>query len=428
MYMYTEENETRRFPMRDFLLKLLLIIIFVLLLVWLLPKAITPKLPASNELSALTSQIFADNLKRMQDAAQSYYTNERLPQEIGGKDTMTLRDMIAKKLLVPFVDKNGKACDVDKSYVTIEKLEDEYLMKVFLSCSDEEDYVLVHMGCYNYCDSDICAKKDEVVVRPSNPVPDNPAPAPTPDPSVPDPVVEYLYEYKRSTAMTLSKWGDWSNWIRYVDADGISAITCADNDYACLRQVKVKMQREKIGTYQKAYVQEHKYQEKIGSYQEYWCQEYAYVKHDNTVYATTGGQWVSQGTGLYTTPPEDTVNSYYVFQGVAWDGCDETCQTLPQFKYEKYTYTGSMVDVTTSPTYTVTCAARGQRTIDVYATRTKAEVAYREEPAYADIKYYSEQFRTILTDGKTDTTWSTSESDQNLINQGFYYTGNKKQK
>ena len=41
-YMYTEEYEHKGFPFKDFLIKLILVIIFVLLLVWLLPKFITP--------------------------------------------------------------------------------------------------------------------------------------------------------------------------------------------------------------------------------------------------------------------------------------------------------------------------------------------------------------------------------------------------
>ena len=41
--MYTDEYENRGFPFRNFLLKLILIIIFVFLLVWLLPKFIKPQ-------------------------------------------------------------------------------------------------------------------------------------------------------------------------------------------------------------------------------------------------------------------------------------------------------------------------------------------------------------------------------------------------
>ena len=74
--MYNEEYENRGFPFRDFLLKLILIIIFVFLLCWLLPKFIAPTIVNENnttvDVSALTSQIFADNLERMKEAAIRY--------------------------------------------------------------------------------------------------------------------------------------------------------------------------------------------------------------------------------------------------------------------------------------------------------------------------------------------------------------------
>ncbi len=94
--MYSEEFEHKGFPLRDFLLKLILILIFVFLLIWLLPKFISPttivkednsKNSANSQnnkaLSALTSQIFQDNLDKMKEAAISYYTDERLPKEVG---------------------------------------------------------------------------------------------------------------------------------------------------------------------------------------------------------------------------------------------------------------------------------------------------------------------------------------------------------
>lgn len=175
--MYTEEYERRGFPFRDFLLKLILVIIFVFLLVWLLPKFIRPTINnyTSNNtkastsessgsynlsgLDALTSQIFAQNIDRMKEAAISYYTDERLPQNVGDSETMTLSDMIGKKIIVALIDKNNKACDVEKSYVKITKVDEEYILKINLKDSEKEDYILVHLGCYTYCDSYICQKQ-----------------------------------------------------------------------------------------------------------------------------------------------------------------------------------------------------------------------------------------------------------------------------
>ena len=178
--MYTEEYERRGYPIRNFLIKLLLVIIVILLLVWLLSKFVVPGLSNTSNtnksingnssckgsttcevvgLDALTSQIFADNLVRMRDAAITYYTADRLPTVVGDERTMTLKDMIDKKLVTPLIDKNNKAVDVNKSYVKITKMDKEYLLKVNIKDSEKEDYILVHLGCYSYCDSYICQKQ-----------------------------------------------------------------------------------------------------------------------------------------------------------------------------------------------------------------------------------------------------------------------------
>ena len=102
----------------------------------------------------------------MKEAAISYYTDERLPKESGEFKQMTLSEMIGLKLITPLIDKNNKAVDVEKSYVKITKSGNEYILKVNIKDSEKEDYILVHLGCYTYCDSTICEKKEtEVVVK-----------------------------------------------------------------------------------------------------------------------------------------------------------------------------------------------------------------------------------------------------------------------
>ena len=172
--MYTNDYERRGFPIRDFLLKLILVIIFVFLLAWLLPKFMGPSVYNYNNkdgkscptgtcdttgISALTSQIFADNIERMKNAAISYYTDERLPKNVGDSDKMTLSDMIGKKIILALIDKNNKVVDLEKSYVKITKLDDEYILKVNLKDSEKEDYILVHLGCYTYCEGLLCQKQ-----------------------------------------------------------------------------------------------------------------------------------------------------------------------------------------------------------------------------------------------------------------------------
>ena len=174
--MYTEERKGNL--LKEFLMKLILVIIFVLLLIWLVPW---PNMDSYIEaLNPLKSQIFNANLQEMKDAAILYYTEERLPQEVGDTKTLTLQQMLDLILLVPFVDKDGNSCDVTESYVTIEKQETEYLLKVNLKCGEEEDYILVHIGCYAYCTSYVCEKEENEPVKPGDIIRPTATPTSTP--------------------------------------------------------------------------------------------------------------------------------------------------------------------------------------------------------------------------------------------------------
>lgn len=169
--MYSDEEEKKGFPIRDFLLKLILIIIFVLLLMWLLP---TKNNQTEVDLSPLTNRIFNANIQEMKEAAIPYFTTERLPKNVGDEAKLTLQQMLDLKLLLPFTDKNGDSCDTQNSYVTVTKQETEYLMKVYLKCNDDEDYILVHIGCYSYCTTEngVCEKQETTTPTTTKPTND----------------------------------------------------------------------------------------------------------------------------------------------------------------------------------------------------------------------------------------------------------------
>ena len=132
--------------------------------------------------------VFNNNLKSIKEAAISYFTNERLPKTIDETVKISLKEMKDKKLVLNIRDASAKTCDENDSYVEVTKEKDEYIMKVFLACSDIEDYIIVHLGCYDYCDSNVCEKKEEPVVK------------------------EYEYEYKKTNSCVMSPWSDWGNW------------------------------------------------------------------------------------------------------------------------------------------------------------------------------------------------------------------------
>ena len=71
--------------------------------------------------SILYDRIFGENVLNMKEAAKSYFTTERLPQTVGSKTALTLGDMLSKKIILPFKDKNGKTCSEKDSYVEVTK-------------------------------------------------------------------------------------------------------------------------------------------------------------------------------------------------------------------------------------------------------------------------------------------------------------------
>lgn len=127
--------------------KLLLAILFIILIfmifVWLFPT--------KGYFNSLFQDVFRNNIDAMREAGEKYYTAERLPLNVGDSEKITLQEMLDKKMILPFTDKNGKTCNLKKSYVKITKTESEYEMKVYLSCKGEEAYIISYLGCKDYC-------------------------------------------------------------------------------------------------------------------------------------------------------------------------------------------------------------------------------------------------------------------------------------
>ncbi len=141
--MYNTEKNPG-FNLKDIIIKAIFLVLFILLLVWLFPKVPNMK--------PFYSNVFRENIKYMQDAAESYYTTEKLPKNIGDTAEMTLQDMIDKNLILPFVDEDGNSCDTKKSYVEVKKNKNDYTLKVNLVCPNEENFVEKTLGCYEYCE------------------------------------------------------------------------------------------------------------------------------------------------------------------------------------------------------------------------------------------------------------------------------------
>lgn len=135
------------FGLGTLIVRIILITLFILLLIWLFRNY-------SPNMKPFYNNVFRENISYMQDAAKSYFTNDKLPTENGESAKLTLKEMEEMKLLIPFVDKDGNSCDTNKSYVEITKEEDfGYILKVNLVCGKESNYIIEILGCHNYCDN-----------------------------------------------------------------------------------------------------------------------------------------------------------------------------------------------------------------------------------------------------------------------------------
>lgn len=484
--MYTEERKGSL--LKNFLLKLILIIIFVLLLIWLVPW---PKMDAYiDALNPLKDQIFNANLQEMKEAAITYYTTERLPENVGDVKKMTLQEMLDLKLLIPFVDKNGDSCDVTSSYVSIEKKDTEYLMKVNLKCGDEENYIYVHLGCYSYCSSDICEAKPgntetpsttpkvttkptaTSTTRPTLTPTTKPSPTTSPTPTVtptisPTPTVTPVvpkacevkngkyygkeatevtydvwksecmttptdnpvkeYEYKKYTAATCANWASWTTKIL---ASG-ETLTTTDTVYKVVEDLGTK--KVQIGTQAAVYEKvTFTYSElaQVGTHDYKVCTDYDYVVTGSTI-TKVSGDWYDSGETYrgYNPPSDATATSKWVPVGVDFDVCGDTCTNHPYTVWHLYKRSGESYSSETS--VTATCTNVETRSIPLYITRTitdtKTVQKSAETPIYGNVHFYREKTCNSVQEAKTSYVWSTY-GDSSLLNNGYSYTGKTRNK
>ena len=159
---YNENKKPLTHYIKNFLVGFLLIVVLILLLVWIFPtNSAIQKLFNTNtkEETHEFSNYFQENINLLKDIAESYFTLERLPKNEGDTVKITLGQMLEKKLVINVSDDKGNMCNIDNTYIEVTKKKNEYEMKINLSCGSDEDYVIVYLGCYDYCSNFVCEKR-----------------------------------------------------------------------------------------------------------------------------------------------------------------------------------------------------------------------------------------------------------------------------
>ena len=451
--MYEERRE--KFSFKSFFLTLLLVLLFIFLMLWLFPTKnyVDKRLQSTYDLERLEvlyDEIFANNVARMKDAAIGYYTNERMPKTVGESKKLTLQQMYDLHLVLKMKDKDGKPCHTTKSYVEMTKYTEEYRLKVNLSCGDQEDYIIVYLGCYNYCPDGICEKrvptpskttaKEEVSTntQPNSSKSNNPNnPNKPSEPSGPsNPIVKkYLYEYKLVVDDSKTC-GNWSKWQKEpIKENNLTLVETKEvEEIVGYKTVKVPytkteiVKKQVVEKYISKYVTE---LVKVGT------KEVQTGTTTKTTYKEVQTGTTSVPTGKIdsgTRLPQDPA-TYKILSANTPDSCSycenetyyiwEIYEIKPVYKVEKV--------VETVPVYK-TVNVYETKEVPVYALRTvekeeevtKTYYETKKVPQYGKVKYYRSQTCKI-SKGYTDIKWSESKMDAKLIGKGYKLTGNVKQ-
>lgn len=432
--MYEERRE--KFSFKSFFLTILLVLLFVFLMLWLFPTKWDVKDLQSTydleRLAVLYDEIFANNVARMKDAAIGYFTNERMPQKIGESKKLTLQEMYDLHLVLKMKDKNGDPCDTKKSYVEMTKYDEEYRLKVNLSCGDQEDYIIVYLGCYDYCDG-ICEKRFE-----DTPV-SNPEPMPEPTPDTPVQVVKkYMYEYKLviEDKTTCDDWTKWSK-DEVTATDLIKVETKVETEVVDYKTTQVQ-----VGTKTETVVTGQTTEKYIVDY----LTELVIVDTKQIQVGTTTEEvtekvqvgTVEQYVGIESGSKVPSGTSTEIYKVISTDKSSSCsyCEDETIYTWEIWSIEPVYDVVTTTKTVPV------YKTVNVYDEKTTPIYDYRwvdvtEEvttpiykdvkvPVYGDVTYYRSQTCTFIK-GSTDLEWSYSNLDSALIGKGYKLTGNVKE-
>lgn len=477
--MYEDRKET--FSIKDLFLQLLFIVLLVFILIWLFPTKgyLEKKLDGiqsgmDEKLKPLYTRLFTDNILTMKEAAKSYFTTPRLPQNVGDTVKMTLAEMYDKALLLELVDSNNNACDANKSYVELTKKEEEYELKVTLSCSDKEAYVIEYLGCYDYCEGTICSKKEEHEYTGNK---------------------KYRYKYVLTVGGTCSGYGSWSNWKTSkieensntkVETKTVSEVV--DTIYKDVKYLEDVHYGYSTRTIKRTTNYEYDVEETTKTYTYDTVVERHVTPYDYIVTKTlVDVKWIDQGVKKFSYPPVPTATTKYVaVANPSNSDCGNSCLEDDSLYYRVYkaenvysetkkcpevegitdTGTGCIVatDVTVKKctransrdtgsgcvvTETVRsckrkdsvdtgsgcavveyytqqyCAANGKDTgsgcvVQVEKTKTVAELVYK------NVTYYRSATREC-TSSRTDYQWSTSNADASLKAKGYTLTGDREE-
>jgi len=434
--MYEEKNS---FSLRTLILQLLTVLLFVFIMIWLFP---TKNYMENNyvtedeliqRLESIYGRLFADNVDTMRTAGKSYFTTERVPKKVGDSVTLTLGEMIEKKLVLAFVDSNGNSCDLNQSYVKMTRLNTEFELKVQLTCTDYQDYIIEYIGCYDFCGD--CGILEEI--------PTVTIPTVNPKPTV---TKKYKYQYILKTEDTYSNWSDWSKWsttevkgnlLTEVETKTEEVIVDYDQEYEIIgyktenyteyeteTYIDYETKTETVATGTETVLADSINPTYTKGYYTSWKDASPVTTKNETLSSTDTKKYTLQSTNVYLDCNDSCsyiTEYYYTVQTRKWVSGTPSCPTgykLEGTKCNKYEQQTVYEEVTKQVPV--------EKTREVAVTKTREVPVYGYvdgEANYKTVTYYRYRTRTQLTVASEDIKWSESKNDTTLLNKKYVLTG-----
>lgn len=390
--MYSESEYNKDFSVRSLLLKIFLILIIIILLIWIVPKFLSykkkPKTENKTEKVAQVEKIKTSAINKLEKAGLKYFKEDNVPNDENKDKKITLSEL-KKENIVGDIKNGTTTCNANKSYVLLTKENDDYVLKTYLKCGSEDDYVLSHVGKYDYCHNTYLCKKDEtqedkkedVIVKND----DNNKPAEE----------ENKEETKTNPTPKTKTLSEFSSWKAYEKTScDTKEVTCGAYDTNCLTEVKLYTRKELVGTKTVTHTTEHTALKYVKTESKKVCSDYNYVVISNNIFKTKGNygeilnlgkqstsNWTYRGQVTTTTTPSFGGNEYYKYVGTS----------SGSHYYDSYKYNYSMEKV---GSYTQGCSSTTTKPVNIYTVYKQAEQYNTKENVYATACYKSVRTRT----------------------------------